>query len=266
MIGKLHSAYETIRKLLFYIVKYRIHLSVIFAFLLCYNNYKVSSTIQYGLIISLALWHFSLFLLDRIYDRKLDKQSQPDEYVKEKHAIALYWVVATCLIFSAILFLSYNKFYLWLILLPVTFLYTIPVIGKTRFKNIFLLKNLYSALLIYALPIIMQTYVLTGSVSLIHISSIIPLAIYVLIGEIFWDIRDISVDKQHNIKTIPNLLGLNTTRIIIAVLILIDFTINNFKIQESAVIYSVLLPFTNENTDRLIFHLPPLIALIRFCL
>ena len=34
-------------------------------------------------------------------------------------------------------------------------------------------------------------------------NSLFSLGIYVLIGEIFWDIRDISADKENNTKTIP---------------------------------------------------------------
>ncbi len=81
--------YQCIRTGLFAFVKYRIHLSIIFALLLYGNNIKLGVPVDYNLLFSFVLWHFSLFLFDRIYDRKIDMQSQPDEYVKDDFAGAL---------------------------------------------------------------------------------------------------------------------------------------------------------------------------------
>lgn len=260
--------YEVIRQLLFGFVRYRIHLSIIFAFLLYNNNLRTGAPINYWLLGSFTLWHFSLFLFDRIFDRKLDALSQPDEFVQENHARWLYTVVAACLTASFGFFvLSGSSAIYWLLLLPVTFLYTVPVYKQTRAKNIFLLKNLYSAVLIYGLPLLLHGYLLSHQQpAYVHLQPVISLMIYVLIGEIFWDIRDTSVDQMHHIATLPNVFGLLPTKIMMLLLIAADAAMVSFRFPESAFIYLFLLLFVHEKSDRLIFHLPPLIALMRFCL
>lgn len=260
--------YRAIRQMLFGFVKYRIHLSIIFAFLLYNNNIRAGAPVNYWLLASFTLWHFSLFLFDRIFDRKLDELSQPDEFVRENYARLLYLVVAACLTASLALFvLSGSSVSYWLPLLPVTFLYTVPVYQKTRAKNIFLIKNLYSAVLIYGMPLLLHSFILTGQQSAVtNIQPIVSLMIYVLIGEIFWDIRDTSVDQMHHIATLPNVFGLLPTKIIMLALITADAAMVGFRFPESAFIYLFLLLFVQEKTDRLVFHLPPLIALMRFCL
>jgi 4-hydroxybenzoate polyprenyltransferase len=260
--------YAGFRRVLFYIVRYRIHLSVVFAFLLYFNNRRSAVTVDYLLIASFALWHFSLFLFDRIYDRKIDAVSQPDEFIPESQAKVLYAFVAVLLSFSVALYVyaGYRSIY-WFILLPVTFLYTVPVFNNIRAKNIFLIKNLYSAILIFGMPLIMQSMLLAKNAeAVIDYRAITSLMIYVLIGEIFWDIRDSSADKANNTHTLPNVLGLWPTKLILIGLIVADVLKSGFRVTESGVIYLILLSFTTEKTDRLVFHLPPLIALIRFCL
>jgi hypothetical protein len=260
--------YHRGRQTVFYFLRYRLHLSLIFAFLLYYNNLRTGTPINSSFIVSFTLWHFALFLFDRIYDRQLDQLSQPDEFIPDSQAKVLYGVVGLCLLVSLIFwFKSGAAFYYWLFLLPVTFLYTVPVFKGLRAKNIFLLKNFYSAVLIYGLPLALHSFLLNNNqLHSINYSPIVSLMIYVLIGEIFWDIRDCSVDKANNIATLPNVLGLWPTKLIMLGLILTDVVKSGYHISESGIIYILLLSFTKENTDRLIFHLPPLIALLRFCL
>jgi 4-hydroxybenzoate polyprenyltransferase len=234
---------------------------------LVYNNLRVSATLNYPLILSFSFWHFALFLFDRVYDRHIDKLAQPDEYVPDHQAKFLYGLVAALTLGSLAFYIvgGFDIRY-WLMLFPITFLYPLALYRGKRIKSFFLIKNLYSALLIYALPIFLQGFIL----SRYQIPSdevlmpIYSLMVYVMIGEIFWDIRDTTVDKENGTHTLPNTLGLFPTKVILVSLILIDAGTRDWNFTGSAIIYLVLLSFVKERTDRLIYHLPPLIALLRF--
>ncbi|MBI1286592.1 MAG: hypothetical protein GC178_03345 [Flavobacteriales bacterium] len=259
--------YQWSRRILFNFVRYRIHLSLIYYFLLVYNNLRIGSPLNYHLIISFTLWHFALFLFDRIYDRHIDRIAQPDEYVPDNQAKFLYGLVATLTFASLAIYLSggFDVKY-WLILLPITFLYPLRIYRSKRVKSILLIKNLYSAVLIYAMPIGLQAFLLNRYAMPDNevIEPISSLMIYVMIGEIFWDIRDMSVDLNNGTRTIPNTIGPNLTKMILVSLVLVDAAFRNWNFNGSAIIYLVLLSFVQEKTDRLVYHLPPLIALLRF--
>ncbi len=257
--------YQAFRNGLFVFVKYRIHLSIVFALLLYGNNVKLGVAVNYLLLISFLLWHFSLFLFDRIYDRKIDKLSQPDEYVKDQYAVKLYFLVALMMLGSFYCFMLTQKpVAYWIYLFPVTFLYPLNLYKTYRIKSIFLLKNLYSALFIYVIPVYIHSILLSNTTpSYVHL---ISLGIYVLIGEIFWDIRDTTADKEHHTQTIPNTFGLKITKVLLFILMLADIWIKNNQISSSAYIYLILLIFIHEKSDRLLFHIPPLLALVNFLL
>lgn len=259
--------YQRLRQALFLFVKYRIHLSLIYYFLLVYNNLRVTSKLNFELILSFALWHFALFLFDRVYDRHIDRLAQPDEYVPDNQAKFLYGLVALLTIGSLTFYLAGGfDLRFWIALLPVTFLYPLRIYQGKRVKSFLLIKNLYSAVLIYALPIYLQAFILNGYEQPADetIMPIYSLMIYVMIGEIFWDIRDASVDRESGTNTLPNTFGLIPTKLILVSLILIDAGTRGWNFTGSAIIYLVLLSFVKEKTDRLVFHLPPLIALLRF--
>jgi 4-hydroxybenzoate polyprenyltransferase len=266
---KLNRALNLFSVLLFAFVKYRIHISLIFFFLLYYNNLRNTSEINYNLILSFSLWHFSLFLFDRIYDRNIDKISQPEEFVKEQHSMFLYLIVAAGLITSFLIYLrsGFGLIY-WLILFPITFLYPLEIYKGYRIKSIFFIKNFYSAFFIFSLPLIIQLHLITnGNFNIWNAyKPILSLFIYVLIGEVFWDIRDVKADKMSRTITIPNKFGLIPTKLYMIALILTDAFLTNCFFSTSAIIYLALLIFVKEDTHRLIFHLPPLIALVRFVL
>jgi len=261
----LNKAYLLLRKMLFGLVKYRLHLSVIYFFLLSGNNLNVKEPLDIPLLLSLTFWHFALFLFDRIYDRAIDRISQLDEYVKYHLAKPLYWLVGLLVAASlSAYFVSGHPIFYWLILLPITFLYPLKLYKNYRVKSIFLLKNLYSALLIFVLPVYLQQQLLSTQQP--DLLSFVSLGIYVLIGEIFWDIRDASADKANQTLTIPNLLGLTVTKVVLFVLMFADFWVKDFQLTSSAYVYVALLLIIDEHSDRLLFHVPPLLALLNFLL
>jgi 4-hydroxybenzoate polyprenyltransferase len=234
---------------------------------LCYNNLRLTDALNYNLILSFSLWHFALFLFDRIYDRKIDRLAQPDEYVPDYQARVLYITVGLLTMGSLVFYLMsgyYIKY--WLFLLPITFLYPLKLYRDKRIKSVFLVKNLYSAVLIYSMPIYMQAFLLNGysTPGDIVVLPIYSLFVYVMIGEIFWDIRDLSVDKANGTHTLPNTIGVGVTKVILVGMITFDSYNRGWDFSGSAIIYLTLLSFVKEKTDRLIYHLPPLIALLRF--
>lgn len=257
--------YHTVRMGLFGFVKYRLHLSVVFMLLLYGNNLKVNEPVNVPLLMAFFFWHFSLFLFDRIYDRNIDKQSQPDEYVKEHLASTLYILVALMMVASFTCYWFSDKpLAYWFYLLPITFMYPLRCYKNYRVKSIFLVKNLYSALLIYVIPVYIHTILITHKTP--DYTSLISLGIYVLIGEIFWDIRDITADKENNTHTIPNTIGVKPTKLILLLLMATDYWVKGFDLTTSAYIYLILLIFIHEKSDRLLFHVPPLLALVNFLL
>lgn len=253
------------KSILYLFVKYRIHLSILFSIILFSNNYFLGKEIDWYFIFSFTFWHFSLFLFDRVYDRKIDILSQPNEYVKERYAKAGYLVTFLSLIISLIFyFLSSYALWVWLVMLPLVFLYPLRIYKGIRVKSIFLFKNLYSAFFIYTLPIVIQTYLLGAEFT--NITLIFSLFIYVMIGEVFWDIRDMEADLLHNTITIPNYLGLKFSKYFIFVLVVIDYLIKGELLSFSGWIYLALIISITDKSDRLIFHVPPLLALLNFIL
>jgi len=253
------------KSLLYLLVKLRLHLTILFSIILFSNNYFLQREIDWFFIISFSLWHFALFLFDRVYDRAIDKLSQPNEYVKDKFAKILYGVTFIMVLLSALFFLlSPYPFFIWLVILPFVFLYPLRIYNSFRIKSIFLIKNLYSSVFIYTLPVVLQTYLLGAEFT--NITLISSLFIYVMIGEVFWDIRDMEADRLHKTITIPNYLGLTFTKYYIFILIVIDYLLKDEYLSLSGWIYLCLIISITQKSDRLIFHVPPLLALLNFIL
>ncbi len=261
-----HNGLQTVNKFFMALMGYRLHISAIFAYLLVGNNVRAGVPIDHYLLLSLSLWHFALYLFDRVFDADLDRESQPLEYVREGHRRPLYLFIGLMLLASfAFHIAGGHELRWWLLLLPITFLYTVPVWKGIRVKNIFLVKNLFSAVAIWTLPLILQHTMLTGSeMGEESWKRIISLGIFVLIGEVFWDIRDMDTDRKYRICTVPNTFGQIWAKVYILLLMAGDTWLWGWKLSGGAGIYLILLPFTHKDSHRLIFHLPPLIALYRF--
>jgi len=245
---------------------YRLHISAIFAFLLVGNNVMAGLPLNISLVLSLSLWHFALYLFDRVYDAELDRESQPLEYVREAQRRPLYLLVAALLGGSLVCHIAGgHDLRWWLLLLPVTFLYTVPIVNGVRVKNLFLVKNLFSAVVIWALPLVLQHWMLTDTAMEDESwKRVVSLGIFVLIGEVFWDIRDTDTDRKYRIRTVPNTFGQTWAKAFILLLMAVDTWFWGWSLSGGGVIYLVLLPFTHKDSHRFIFHLPPLIALFRF--
>lgn len=250
-------------------VKYRIHISLIFLFLLI-SLYQLSGDNNYSwpVILSFSLWHFALYLFDRAYDYKLDAINQPKEAIlpKERKLILIISIVMAIL---PIGILAYFKLKIlpYIVFIPITFLYTYPIYKGIRSKNILFFKNFYSAFFIWTLPLAFVSYFYIsseGNFWQVFYLQFTGLFIYVMIGEAFWDIRDVNGDKLQKVQTIPVVFGVKFAKVYLILLMLIDLFLFGKTVTDSAIIYLILILICSPKSPRWIFHIPPILALFRF--
>ncbi len=250
-------------------VKYRIHISVIFLFLLLnVFSHTGSGVYSWPVIVSFSLWHFALYIFDRAYDYKLDAINQPKEAIRPGER-NFFLVVSFVFCLAPLVILPIYGLSVWpyVPFIPITFLYNYPVYKGIRSKNIIVFKNLYSALFIWVLPLAVVAYYYTDTTLDfwdLAKNQFLGLFIYVMVGEAFWDIRDVHGDREQNIRTIPVVAGVPFTKIYLIALILIDLFVFGKSVSDSTIVYIVLIIFLNPDSPRWIFHLPPLLALYRF--
>jgi 4-hydroxybenzoate polyprenyltransferase len=250
-------------------VKYRIHISIIFLFLLInvYSNLAKEAPV-WPVIIAFFLWHYALYIFDRAYDYKKDAVNQPREAIlpAERNFFLGLSFLFSILPLSILYFFGFPVLP-YLPFIPITFLYTFPVYKGIRSKNILLFKNIYSALFIWTLPLAVVAFYYTQtdlSFCDIFKTYFLGLFIYVMVGEAFWDIRDVSGDKVENVKTIPVVFGVAVTKIYLILLILVDLFVFGKSVSDSTVVYVVLILVVRPDSPRWLFHIPPLLALYRF--
>lgn len=250
-------------------VKYRIHISLIFFFLLVSSFTAVAhKPVAWPVVAAFSLWHFALYIFDRAYDFDKDAITQPQEAIRAGERG--FWLGISFLCAGLpLLILPWAGLSVWpyLPFVPVTFLYTYPIYRGLRAKNITLVKNLYSAFFIWTLPLSVVVCFYGGSnqqFGSIFKGYFLGMFIYVMVGEAFWDIRDVEGDRRNNVQTLPVRFGIIATKIYLAALIAIDLFIFGRPVGDSAVIYSVLIVLVGSRTPNWVYHLPPLLGLYRF--
>lgn len=251
------------------LVKYRLHISSIFLFLIV-NVYTLfaKEAILWPVVISFFLWHYALYIFDRAYDYNLDALNQPKEAIlpKERKTVLVISFIF-CLMPIGILSYYHYPVIPYLPFIPITFLYTFPLYKNTRSKNILVLKNIYSALFIWTLPLtVIMFYYTKTEMSFWEIfrTYFLGLFLYVMIGEAFWDIRDVYGDTIEKVKTIPVVFGVLVTKIYLFALMAIDIIALNGQVNFSAYVYAILILIVKPSSPPWLFHIPPLLALYRF--
>jgi 4-hydroxybenzoate polyprenyltransferase len=264
----LYGYWLQIEKLIYKFIKYRFHLSAIFIYLLYYGCYQaIGAPPQLPVILAFSIWHFALYIFDRAYDGELDKISQPQEAITLSER---KWLLpgSVILAFIPFLILKLSKLPVlpYLYFFPVTFLYTFPVFpGGKRFKNFLLIKNLYSAILIWTLPIalVIQYYILPrDNFWSYYLQHYFPAILFVVFGEISWDIRDIKGDKENKVDTIPLRIGVNGAKIIMAGILLLDIIVEGTFFREAVIINAVFLIFIRHGMPNWIYHIPALVSFV----
>ncbi len=267
---QLNRSFEWFLTYIYYpFVKYRIHISLLFFFLIVGTfDYIAHRPIVWPVVIAFSAWHFALYIFDRAYDFDKDKITQPQEAIRPNER--KFWLIISfvCTAIPLVVLPAAGLSVVpYLPFIPVTFLYTFPIYKGIRAKNITLVKNLYSALLIWTLPLSVILYSYSGSELgfwVVFEQNFLGMFIYVMVGEAFWDIRDIEGDRINQVKTLPVVFGIIPTKIYLFALIVTDLLFFGRPVGDSAVIYSILILLVNRRTPNWVYHLPALLALYRF--
>ena len=250
-------------------VKYRIHISLIFLFLII-NAFTRIAKIEtlWPVAIAWFSWHFALYIFDRAWDFDKDAITQPEEAIRPKER--KFWlIVSVVLCLAPLVILPAFGFSVvpYLPFIPVTFLYTFPLFKGIRSKNITLFKNFYSAAFIWTLPlcVILIFYAdMKTDIWVLYKENFLGMFLYAMVGEAFWDIRDLEGDRLEKVWTLPNVIGVVPTKIYLYALIGIDYFLFGHLVTDSTIIYAILIAIVTPDTPRWVFHLPPLLALYRF--
>lgn len=255
------------------IFKTRIHVAVICFFL--YHNiiyYYLNNNaepIHLPVLLAFAIWNLALYLFDRAYDYNKDFITDAQDALSNRQA---QWgiKIALALTLFPIVLLFYFQYPVlpYLFFIPLTFLYTLPLTKHNiRVKNLFLIKNLYSALFIWTLPLVVILRYYQGfpqSIPQLLFENYYFL-VFVLMGEIIWDFKDVEADKVHKVQTLPVVLGFPATRIILLLLLIANCTA--FYLQTGYINYPVILffllfiLFAKQTTPVWYYHLPLLLVI-----
>ncbi|MBX7226492.1 MAG: UbiA family prenyltransferase [Chitinophagales bacterium] len=260
-------------KIYYPFVKTRLHVSIMYAFIL-YNIIENHTNPKpyLPLVLAFSIWNYALYLFDRAYDAHLDNLSSTKESLMGKHnRFFLIFSFLLAFVPLPILLLSNFSLFPFILFLPVTFLYNLRIFpGKKAVKHFFFIKNLYSAIFIWTLPVVcVLKFYLHLPYTFIQIYLWFWSFVFtVLIGEIIWDIRDMDGDKQEGLKTVPIVLGLQKTKIIIVATILFVFVpISLWRHQFDwifVVIFLLYGIFASPKIPKWIYHLPIFVTILKF--
>jgi 4-hydroxybenzoate polyprenyltransferase len=260
-----------LNKFFYPIVTTRLHVAFIYYFI-CIGFFQVFTedyTKYLPVCLAFSMWHYALYLFDKAYDSQLDKMNYASESIPGRLApffMALSVALALTPIF--ILWYSDQPVIPFLFFLPVTFLYNLRIFpGGKAIKHFTLWKNLYSAVLIWPLPVAVMMKYYAGVPN--YLAEIMfwfwNFVLYVLIAEIIWDMRDVNGDRQDGLRTIPVLLGIPKTRILLlGVLFLVFLPLLILKDQFDPVVFGFYILYTLISGPKLpkwLFHLPLFISL-----
>lgn len=252
------------------VLRYRVHVSLIYFFLVCSAWEKYSDLpINYTVVLAFVIWHFALYLFDRAYDAEKDVLSQHEEAIPVSQKQFLIVICVTLsLVPIIILYGAKLNVQAYLPFLPFAFLYTYPILPyNKRFKDVFLVKNLYSAFIIWSFSIfgILKYYAGLDEISIdFYFLNFSGLLVLTVIGEIHWDMRDIMSDKQNKVYTMPIVLGLNLTKIILISLLTVSFFALHIISTFSFLMMIVLVALAGLGISNVFYHMPPIIALYNF--
>lgn len=212
----------------------------------------VQSPILYGKVVFIGLSYSSLIVAIYLYNKTTDFEDsinvkagdlQNQSYILKP--LALFFLL---LPLPYLLLIKEGFIYVYFLIALNGYLYSTPILpGHFRFKNFFITK-LISATSTIAVPVFYSRLVFGdisfSSNSLFHF---LPIIIIVLVGELFWDIRDIKGDKEEEVLTIPVLIGEKLTAIICSSLLLfilvLTFSKGIYEVRDS-IMYIVSLIIT----------------------
>lgn len=223
-------------------------------------------------VIAFSIWNYALYLFDRAYDAHLDSLSSEKEALTGvNNRYFLLFSILLSLVPIILLISFHFSIFPYLFFVPVTFMYNLRIFpNKKAIKHYFLLKNIYSAIFIWTLPIVcILKYYLYLPYSFFQIYTWFWAFVFtVLVGEIIWDIRDMDGDIKDGLQTIPIVLGLKKTKIILVSAILFIFLPVSFWRQQLDWIFIIVFLFyaifSTPKMPKWIFHLPIFVTILKF--
>jgi 4-hydroxybenzoate polyprenyltransferase len=173
-------------------------------------------------IVIMFLLGFSIYNLNRKTDEAEDAINHQDRYrFTKKYEKSLYNAAIIGCGFALILGAWYGLMTFLMVVLPLILgiLYSIPCLppatGYRRLKEVPLLKNLIVAIA-WGVPLtFIPLYVSNNPVTLATAISLVYLSSFVFIASVLPDVRDMEGDKVAGIRTIPTVIGVKQTMMLI---------------------------------------------------
>ena len=248
--------------------RYRIHISFLYFLILQKFWIKINDgIINWPVVFSFTLWHYGIYLFDRVYDCEKDIYSQQNESVPLSQQKLLFYFIAI-IFFLPLVILFYNDMALfpYLVAMPFAFFYTIPLwCFKKRLKDLLIVKNLYSAVIIWSGSIFFSivNYSNLRVVDLLEFNRFYQLLIITFVVEVLWDIRDLDGDMKFGIKTLPNTIGVNSTKLLLLLILSLSFI---FFHTSFVTFFSLCLVIflSNRRVSNIIYHIPLLLNVVEF--
>ena len=248
------------------ILKYRLHITILFAVSLYLISGKNNTPLGLMNILSFSLCHFAFHLYNRALDRDSDLISNPSEALKDYNAVPKLkfssHIIAICAVLNSVFWGGSPILIIAFALMA--FLYN-NLMG-INIKKVFFIKNLYMAIF-YAIPFcLFNTCIFNHQLTLKVYLSFLNYLFTILAIEALWDIKDIEGDRQAGVKTIANKYGITYTKIYAAILMIVAWCFQ-YLIYETIVYYSTFLIlyyliFLRKNCSVWNYHLPLLLILI----
>lgn len=257
------------------IIKLRLHVAAIFFFVaiqIIEGTYKGNYRYYLPVIVAFTIWHYALYLFDRAYDAHLDSLNNSSESLKGNFR-KLFLYFSIFLAFFPIAILWYYNFSIlpYLFFIPITFLYNLRIFSNYRaVKHFTAIKNLYSAILIWPLPIavILKYYIGFDNYLLVILSWYWSFISYVFMGEVIWDMRDTEGDMQEGIQTIPVVYGLKKTRYFLFTILTIVSFLNYIQYHSISYVlisfFSIYILISSPKLPKWLFHFPLFVSLFYY--
>lgn len=226
-----------------YYHKFRLHVILLFGVLL-FDSYSDLLRQEWILMVSFLIGISYIYIINKFFDKNEDVISQPEHAIVPSKKWFILVVVGGLV---PLFFVSQPIYYLTYIVLGT--LYSMPVYKHIRIKNIFLLKNIWSALFVWTLPF----YVLDLDIGQHDVNGYITLFIFVVVIELLWDLRDIEGDRKQKVRTFPVVFGWNKTKLLMILLVLTNFFVFSSSLYIT-VLLSLTIPFFSKITDNLWYH------------
>ena len=248
-----------IKKVLQQYFSYNVDVFVMYVVVSTVYLYKVTGfNVHVSRLILLAganvLGIIAVHLLNRVTDREEDAINQGVQVVVTK---VTHYIIPLCLFtFVILLYSTLPDKRLVLAAGVLSFLgawYSFP--RRYRLKNIFFVKNIVPAFSwFFSLSVLI--FASTEFFSFPTILRLLaPLFFFACIFEILWDMPDRKGDEVTGVKTLPVLIGIKRTKIVLEILLVSFFfmtsSVPNRAVALALVLFVILIP---ENAQKNVYH------------